>query len=58
MAVKYQVFVSSTYEDLKIERDVVIKAVLEMGHIPVGMEMFSAADDEQWKVIARHIDES
>jgi len=28
-----------------------------MGHIPVGMEMFSASDDEQWKVIARHIDE-
>lgn len=27
-----------------------------MGHIPVGMEMFSAADDEQWKVIARTID--
>jgi len=35
-----------------------IRAVLEMGHIPVGMEMFSAADDEQWKIIARHIDES
>ncbi|GAA1252098.1 hypothetical protein GCM10009633_25630 [Janibacter melonis] len=29
-----------------------------MGHIPVGMEMFSAADEEQWKIIARHIDES
>lgn len=29
-----------------------------MGHIPVGMEMFSAADDEQWQIIARHIDES
>jgi len=58
VATKYQVFVSSTYEDLKAERDQVIKAVLEMGHIPVGMEMFSAADEEQWKIIARHIDES
>lgn len=29
-----------------------------MGHIPVGMEMFSAADEEQWKLIARHIQES
>jgi hypothetical protein len=28
-----------------------------MGHIPVGMEMFSAADDEQWKIITRQIDE-
>jgi len=55
---KYQVFVSSTYDDLKSERDQVIRAVLEMGHIPVGMEMFSAADEEQWKIIARHIDES
>lgn len=57
-APKYQVFISSTFEDLKAERDQVIRAVLEMGHIPVGMEMFSAADDEQWKIIARHIEES
>lgn len=55
---KYQIFVSSTYEDLKKERDQVIKASLEMGHIPVGMEMFSAADEEQWKIITRQIDES
>lgn len=55
---KYQVFISSTYEDLREERDQVIKAVLEMGHIPVGMEMFSAADEQQWQIIARHIDES
>ncbi|WP_446810720.1 DUF4062 domain-containing protein [Methylomonas sp. 2BW1-5-20] len=57
MAKKYQVFISSTYDDLKEEREQVIKAVLEMGHIPVGMEMFSAADEEQWKIIARQIDD-
>ena len=56
--VKYQVFISSTYDDLKSERAQVIKSILEMGHIPVGMEMFSAADDEQWKIIQRQIDES
>lgn len=56
--VKYQVFVSSTYEDLTVERSQVIKAILEMGHIPVGMEMFSAADEEQWKIITRQIDET
>ena len=55
---KYQVFISSTYDDLKSERSQVIKAVLEMGHIPVGMEMFSAADEEQWKIITRQIDDS
>lgn len=58
MAAKFQVFVSSTYRDLRSERDLVIKAVLEMGHIPVGMEMFSAADEEQWNVIKRQIDQS
>ena len=57
MAVKYQIFVSSTYDDLREERDQVLKATLEMGHIPVGMEMFSAADEEQWKIITRQIDE-
>src|SRR5690349_13368931 len=55
---KYQIFVSSTYKDLIKERDAVFKAILEMGHIPVGMEMFSAADEEQWQVIARTIDDS
>ena len=54
--VKYQIFISSTYEDLKAERDQVAKAILEMGHIPVGMEMFSAADEDQWTIIARHIE--
>jgi Domain of unknown function (DUF4062) len=55
--VKYQIFVSSTYEDLKDERNEVIKACLNMGHIPVGMEMFNAADEEQWQVITRTIDQ-
>jgi hypothetical protein len=58
VAVKYQVFVSSTFVDLQVERDKVIQGILELGHIPVGMEMFSAADEEQWQIIARHIDES
>lgn len=58
MATKYQIFVSSTFEDLREERDRVIQGILEMGHIPVGMEMFSAGDDEQWQIIARHIEES
>jgi hypothetical protein len=36
----------------------VAKAILELGDIPVGMEMFSAADEEQWKLIRRQIDQS
>jgi uncharacterized protein DUF4062 len=58
MLSKYQVFISSTYEDLKDERDRVIKAILEMSHIPVGMEMFNAADESQWNIIKRRIEES
>lgn len=54
---KYQIFVSSTYEDLKEQRDAVIRLILEIGHIPVGMEMFSAGDDDQWRVIQRTIDQ-
>lgn len=54
---KYQIFVSSTYEDLKEERDLVIKAILEMGHFPVGMEMFSAGDEQQWQLIKKQIDD-
>jgi Domain of unknown function (DUF4062) len=57
MNVKYQIFVSSAYEDLKDERNEVIKACLSMGDIPVGMEMFNAADEEQWAVITRTIDQ-
>lgn len=57
MKTKYQIFVSSTYEDLKEEREIVIKSILEMGHIPVGMEMFSAGDEEQWNLIKKQIDD-
>lgn len=58
MAKRYQVFISSTYVDLIPERSKVIEQILTMGHIPVGMEMFSADDAEQWEVIQREIDQS
>jgi hypothetical protein len=48
---RYQVFVSSTYADLKEERQYVIQALMEMDCIPVGMELFPVADEEQWKFI-------
>jgi|GEM_PF-6455590 len=55
---KFQVFISSTYRDLKDERDEVIKAILKDYNFPVGMEMFHADDNEQWVQIARTIDTS
>ena len=54
---RYQVFVSSTYEDLKEERQHVIQALLETKCIPLGMELFPAASVEQWELIKRVIEE-
>lgn len=56
--VRYQVFVSSTYRDLQEERQQVIQALLELDCIPAGMELFPAADDDQWTLIKRVIDDS
>ena len=54
---KYQVFVSSTYKDLIEERRVVTQALMEMDCIPAGMELFPAADEEQWEFIKKVIDD-
>ena len=58
MEKRYQVFVSSTYEDLIEERNEVIQALLELDCIPTGMEYFPAADETQWDFIKRLIEES
>ena len=55
---KLQVFVSSTYTDLKEERQAAVEAILSAGHIPAGMELFTAGDESQMTVIKRWIDES
>jgi hypothetical protein len=55
---RYQVFVSSTYEDLIPERREVIWGLLKLKHIPVGMELFPASGADTWTVIERVIDES
>lgn len=57
MEIKYQIFISSTFEDLKEEREQELNTVLEMGHIPVGMELFSAGNETQWELIKRQIDD-
>lgn len=55
MDVKYQIFVSSTYDDLADERRAVMEAILNLRHIPVGMEQFHATDENQWSYIKRRI---
>ena len=55
---KYQIFISSTYTDLIKEREKVRDVILSMYQFPIGMEMFSAADEEQWEIIQETIDSS
>ena len=57
MQKKYQVFISSTYRDLVPERQAITRSVLDLGHIPSGMELFPAADEEQFSYIKKVIDE-
>ncbi len=52
----YQVFVSSTFEDLQEERKEVMQALLELDCMPAGMELFPASNDDQWTLIKRVID--
>lgn len=54
---RYQVFVSSTYTDLKEERQHVTQTLMGMDCIPAGMELFPAMDEEQWEFIKRVIDD-
>lgn len=55
---RYQVFISSTFTDLKDERQAVLKAILELDHMPAGMELFPAADASAWQLIKDVIDAS
>lgn len=57
MEKRYQIFVSSTFADLQEERQKVIQTLMEMDCIPAGMELFPAADEEQWEFIKRVIDD-
>lgn len=54
---KFQIFISSTYKDLIDERQMAVQAIVKMGHIPAGMELFKAGAS-QWQTITKWIDES
>src|SRR4028118_1895841 len=58
MKKKLQIFISSTYTDLIEERQAAVSAILKAGHIPAGMELFTAGDESQMETIKRWIDES
>jgi hypothetical protein len=54
---RHQVFISSTFVDLKEERKEIIQTLLEMDCVPAGMEMFPAANEDQLTLIKGVIDE-
>lgn len=54
---RYQVFISSTYADLKEERARVMQTIMSLNCIPAGMELFPASNDEQFEFIKRVIDD-
>ena len=53
----HQIFVSSTFEDLRLERQQVTQAILELGGFPSGMELFTASDRSAWRLIQNVIQE-
>ncbi|MCX8972200.1 DUF4062 domain-containing protein [Citrobacter portucalensis] len=55
---RYQVFISSTFKDLEVERSTVFQTLMEMDCIPSGMELFPSIDEEQWEFIKKVIDDS
>ena len=57
MKKKYQVFISSTYEDLKEERAAVTQCLLNNNCIPVGMEQFPASNMSQMEYIKKMLDD-
>lgn len=57
MKKKYQVFISSTYEDLKEERMAVTQCLLDNDCIPVGMEQFPASGMSQMEYIEKILDD-
>lgn len=48
---------SSTFEDLQEERQEVMHALLELDCMPSGMELFPAANETQWSLIKKVIDD-
>lgn len=54
---RYQIFISSTFSDLKEERNKVMQTLMSLDCIPAGMELFPAMDEEQFEFIKRIIDD-
>jgi hypothetical protein len=58
MEQKYHVFISSTLDDLKAERQAAARVVFELGHIPFSMDMFDMNDRDERRLIKKYISSS
>lgn len=55
---RHQVFISSTFSDLKNERAEIVQALLELDCFPAGMELFPATSEAAWELIKGVVDDS
>jgi hypothetical protein len=55
MPKKYHIFVSSTTDDLKNERQALCRIIFEMGHIPVCMDSVDITEKTGWRIIKNNI---
>lgn len=55
---RYQIFLSSTFQDLQELRSTAVNVIMRLGHIPAGMELFPATDKRQWAVIEKAVEDS
>lgn len=58
MTKRYQIFISSTYDDLKQERQELWQTLISFEYIVAGMEVFPAANEEQFSFIKKQISAS
>lgn len=55
---KYQIFISSTFEDMEEERRTAVEMILRTDNIPAGMEQFPSGNWKSWDIIKEWIDAS
>ena len=50
---RFQIFISSTFDDLQEERKQAVEVITDRGHIPIALENFSASNESDLEIIER-----
>ncbi len=58
MSARYQMCVAAVGDNLHLDRERMVKAVLEMGHIPIDLVATGLLQDESHDTVDRHIGRS